>query len=230
MLLRGVKLSAPLLNRGDKEALLNNTNRSGRNFNGNNGFNNGRPRYDNGGRYQSGNQGSGGQYPRQGGRDRPPPYYQGGSDGRGSYQGPSPSWTPPAPGQAGFGSGRPPPPPQTAHLNGGYHGGGYNGGGYNGGNYSGGSYNGGNYGGGGYSGGGYSGGGYSGGGYSGGGYSGGGHSGRNDGYQNRYSIPPPPGSYGQPVHRPPPGYGGQGYRQGDSRSGGYHGSRDDYRR
>ncbi|CAK7197772.1 5'-3' exoribonuclease 2 [Sporothrix eucalyptigena] len=221
MLLRGVKLSEPLLNRGDKEALLNHGSRSGRNFNGNNGYNNGRPRHDGGGRYQSGNQGQGGQYNRQGGR--PPPYSLGGSNGRGSYQGPPPSWTPPAPGQAGFGSGRPPPPPPAAHMSGGrYNDGGYGGGGYNNGGYNGGGHNGG----------GYNGGGYNGGGYNGGGYHSSGHNGRNDGYQNRYSIPPPPGAYNQQSYRPPPGYGGQGHRQGDNRdnrSGGYHNSRGGYR-
>ncbi|CAK7267453.1 5'-3' exoribonuclease 2 [Sporothrix epigloea] len=219
MLLRGVKLSTPVLNRSDKEALLNNASRSGRNFNSSNGYNNGRPRYENGGRYQSGNQGSGRQFSNQDTRERPPPYSQGGSNGRNSYHGPPPSWTPPAPGQAGFGSGRP-PPPVAAHSGVSRYDGGYGSGNY-------------------HNGGGYSGGGFNGGGHNGGGYNngqgGGGRGGRNDGYQNRYSMPPPPGSYGQapqgqPSYRPAQGYNGQSHRQSDNRPGNFQSPRNVYRR
>ncbi|CAK7264910.1 5'-3' exoribonuclease 2 [Sporothrix epigloea] len=227
MLLRGVKLSAPVLNRGDKEALLYNTSRSGRNFNNGQGYNNGRSRYGNGGGYQPRSQEPERQISRPNGRDRPPPYSHGGSNGPSSYARPNPAWTPPAPGQAGFGSGRP-PPPVAAHPGGGR----YNDGGYGGGNY----HNRGGYNGGGYNTGGYNNGGHS------NGQGGGGRGGRNDGYQNRYSIPPPPVSYSQPpthygqftqgqqTYRAPSGYNGQSHRQNDSRPGNYQNSRDVYRR
>lgn len=140
MLLRGVKLPTPALDRNDIEELRNKARRSGRSYGGVPlGGNNYRGRnqqfnYGPGRTYQGGGRGSdrgpsGGGY---GGRDN---YSQPPRNG-GGYPAPPPNWIPPPPGAAGFGNGLPPPPP-PAHSYG--NGGGY--GGYSGGGYGGGGYN-----------------------------------------------------------------------------------------
>ncbi|EPE07500.1 5 -3 exoribonuclease 2 [Ophiostoma piceae UAMH 11346] len=100
MLLRGVKLPSPVLDRNDKDTLLGKGQRPGRGGYG--GYNS-----RGGGRGNYGGGGGGGQYRQggQGGRDRPP-YHQNGHQDRNSHQGAPPqAWNPPAPGQPGFGQG-----------------------------------------------------------------------------------------------------------------------------
>jgi 5'-3' exoribonuclease 2 len=124
MLLRGVKMPAPVLTRSDIEVIRGKTNRSGRSYGGaplgRFNHNTGQrepmhygPRDGSGPRHGQGGRGYGGA-----GGYAPP------------YPGPPPgqSWYPPPPGAAGFGMGAPPPPPPPGHYSGGGPGGGYQGG------------------------------------------------------------------------------------------------------
>lgn len=160
MLLRGVKLPTPALDRNDMDEIRSKGRRAGRSYGG---APLGRQDYQNGrtepinygpgrGGYQGGRGrgGSGGGYG--GGRDSYPPPRNGGG-----YPAPPANWVPPPPGTAGFGSGLPPPPPPAHFGNGGGYGGyggGYNQGYGNGGGYGAppGQYYGGGGGGGGYQG------------------------------------------------------------------------------
>ncbi|KAH7040085.1 XRN 5'-3' exonuclease N-terminus-domain-containing protein [Microdochium trichocladiopsis] len=140
MLLRGVELPTPALNRSDIEELKGKMRNGGRSYGG-------APL---GGRGGYGGRGRGdrihyGSDSRQNNR----PYHQNGNNGYGHQQGggyqnsyqapppvPPPGWVPPPPGMPGFGNGLPPPPPPQHYGNGGAYGG-YNsgggGGGYRGG-------------------------------------------------------------------------------------------------
>ncbi|KAM7200560.1 XRN 5'-3' exonuclease N-terminus domain containing protein [Naviculisporaceae sp. PSN 640] len=134
MLLRGVKLPKPALDRSDIEILKSKSNKSGRGYGGvpfrgngrggRGGFNYGPNGRNGGGSYQQSQQGYGNGYNNGAGRGG----YGGGGGGNnrydnrqgGSYSAP-PAWQqsapPPPPGFPGFGTGPPPPPP--AHLAGG---------------------------------------------------------------------------------------------------------------
>ncbi|KAK7731829.1 5'-3' exoribonuclease 2 [Cytospora paraplurivora] len=175
MLLRGVKLPTPALDRNDIEELRSKARRSGRSYGG---VPLGRGGHHQNGRNQQFNYGPGRGYHGGGrGSDRGPPG-GGGYGGRdnysqqhrngGGYPAPPANWVPPPPGAAGFGNGLPPPPPpaQVYGNGGGYGGHGAYGGGYNQGYGNGGGYGapppapGQYYGGGGGGGGGYQGQGY----------------------------------------------------------------------
>ncbi|OLN95304.1 5'-3' exoribonuclease 2 [Colletotrichum chlorophyti] len=103
MLLRGVKLPTPALDRSDIETLKGKSSRGGRGGYGGGSF--GRGGYSGGGR-----------------QDRPPSH-MGNGNGYGRQgphpSGPSPiqSWQPPPPGHPGFGMGLPPPPPPPGYGN-----------------------------------------------------------------------------------------------------------------
>ncbi|KAK3997076.1 exoribonuclease 2 [Cladorrhinum sp. PSN332] len=159
MILRGVKLPTPALDRSDIEALLSKGRNAGRSFGGvplNNsgrggrgdrinygpgggrndrggyGGNSGNGGYGNGyGGGGRGGGGGGGGY-RGGGRGGGNGYRGGGRD---HYAAPPPGWQPPPPpGYPGFGAGGPPPPPPGYGQQGygqGYNQGGGSGGGYN---------------------------------------------------------------------------------------------------
>lgn len=106
MLLRGVKLSTPALNRDDIEATKGRAATAGRNPGGQQrGGYGGRGRGGYGGN-QNSNNGPGysrpQQYPREG---------QGGHNGYSQYPQPPQGWQPPPPGVGGFARGPPPPPP-----------------------------------------------------------------------------------------------------------------------
>ncbi|KAK1761141.1 exoribonuclease 2 [Echria macrotheca] len=124
MLLQGVKLPKPALDRSDIEILKSKAQRSGRSYggvplNGRGGYNGGRRDQINYGPDRQGGRGSGSyQTPRQSRGN-------GGSNGYGNYNQPPPGWQPPTmppmpPNFPGFGAGVPPPPPPA------YHGGQYN--------------------------------------------------------------------------------------------------------
>lgn len=112
MLLRGVKLPDPVLDRSDKEILKGKASRGGRSYGGVPLNNSGRSNYD--GRRDQINYGPGGSYTRQDRSDRPPyNSHNNGYNSRDSYPvaPPPPAWIPPPPGYPGFGVGVPPPPP-----------------------------------------------------------------------------------------------------------------------
>ncbi|ETS79199.1 5'-3' exoribonuclease 2 [Pestalotiopsis fici W106-1] len=116
MLLRGVELPTPALNRHDIEELKGKMRNSGRSYGGApfRGGYNGRGR----GRIDYGPGMSGGR----GGRpDRGPAYggHQQQYGGSNSFPPvPPPGWVPPPPGAFGFGAGLPPPPPPPGHYGG----------------------------------------------------------------------------------------------------------------
>ncbi|KAL2018058.1 hypothetical protein VTK56DRAFT_1324 [Thermocarpiscus australiensis] len=138
MLLRGVKLPRPALDRSDIEILKGKAQRSGRSYGGvplKNNYNGGRRDTINyapgGGPAGQGSRGGRGPY-QQPDRDYGNGYGNGYGSGYGSGYGgqhqyaPPPAWQPPPPGYPGFGVGVPPPPP-PAHLSGGGYGQGYGG-------------------------------------------------------------------------------------------------------
>ncbi|KAH6656466.1 XRN 5'-3' exonuclease N-terminus-domain-containing protein [Truncatella angustata] len=135
MLLRGVELPTPALNRGDVEELRGKLRNAGRSYGGaplgrGGGYNGSR-----GGRINYG-PGSGG---RDGRQDRHQNYNNNYNHNQNRFPGsdafppvPPPGWIPPPPGSFGFGAGLPPPPPQANHGGGresfgGQHGGNYGG-------------------------------------------------------------------------------------------------------
>lgn len=144
MLLRGVKLPHPALDRSDIEILRSKGQRSGRSYGGvplKNNYHGGgrggdRINYAPGGPYHGGSGrgggggGGGGRggygngYGRGGGGGGYGGGYGGGGGGQHQHQqyAPPPGWQPPPPGYPGFGVGVPPPPP-PAHLGGGSYGG-----------------------------------------------------------------------------------------------------------
>ncbi|KAI0020414.1 exoribonuclease Dhp1 [Xylariomycetidae sp. FL0641] len=135
MLLRGVKMPPPALNRSDVEELKGKLRNSGRSHGGaplgRSGFDGHR-----GGRINYGPDS------RRDRNDRPPYPHNGGRfGGHGAYPVPPPipppGWVPPPPGLAGFGNGLPPPPP-PAYVNQGRDSYGNNYGGGRGGSYRGG--------------------------------------------------------------------------------------------
>ncbi|KAH8677703.1 XRN 5'-3' exonuclease N-terminus-domain-containing protein [Xylariales sp. PMI_506] len=129
MLLRGVELPTPALNRSDIEELKGKLRNAGRSYGGaplgRGGYNDNRRGRIN---YGPDSRDRGGQYDRSsynGNQNRYP--------GSNAYPVPPPGWAPPPPGFPGFGAGLPPPPPS------GYHGGGRDSyGGNRGGNHGGG--------------------------------------------------------------------------------------------
>ncbi|KAL0940808.1 GTPase-activator protein for Ras-like GTPase [Colletotrichum truncatum] len=127
MLLRGVKLPTPALDRNDIETLKGKASRSGRGYGG---APLGRNGYNDGGRREHFSYAPSGGNGRQ---DRPPPRSGNGTYGRyGNQPSGAPQaqfWQPPPPGHPGFGMGLPPPPPMYhsdgRNSNGSYGGGGY---------------------------------------------------------------------------------------------------------
>lgn len=116
MLLRGVKLPPPALDRTDIEVIKGKAQRSGRSYGG---VPLGRNNYNRGGRGEPINYGSGHQAPRQERQGRGqyvPPSNR--HSHQSSYGAPPPNWQPPPPGYPGFGIGMPPPPP-PARVHGG---------------------------------------------------------------------------------------------------------------
>ncbi|KAI0376580.1 exoribonuclease 2 [Hypomontagnella monticulosa] len=115
MLLRGVQMPTPALNRSDIEELKGKMRNSGRSHGG---APLGRQGYD-GNRRGRINYGPDSRRDRS---DRPPSYQNGYNNNNHSYPVPPPvpppGWVPPPPGFPGFGNGYPPPPP-PAHLGGG---------------------------------------------------------------------------------------------------------------
>ncbi|KAL1881967.1 hypothetical protein VTK73DRAFT_3296 [Phialemonium thermophilum] len=121
MLLRGVKLPPPALDRTDIEIVKGKAQRSGRSYGG--VPLGGRGNYNGNGRRDQFNYGPGGQPPRYDRGDRgpyaPPPPGRYDNGYRPPYGAPPPpSWQPPPPGYPGFGMGVPPPPP-PAYVHGG---------------------------------------------------------------------------------------------------------------
>lgn len=203
MLLRGVELPTPALNRSDIEELKGKMRNGGRSHGG-------APL---GGRGGYGGRGRGdrihyGPDSRQNNRQQ---YHQNGNNGYGGHQQgsgghygappamPPAGWVPPPPGMPGFGNGLPPPPPPAHYGNGGGGGGGY--GGYNSGGGGGGQYGGNHY--------------------------QGGHNGQQHGYNNGSG-----GGYDSRYHDRSGGHrggggGGGGYRGGRGGYGGNNGYRRD---
>ncbi|KAI9898168.1 hypothetical protein N3K66_006528 [Trichothecium roseum] len=105
MLLRGLKLPTPVLDRSDIEQIKGRVNRSGRGYKGAPlGGRRGGPIHYGPGRGGHGGHRGGGSFGN-GNRHNGPPYPPAG--------GPPPNWHPPPPGAPGFGMGFPPPPPST---------------------------------------------------------------------------------------------------------------------
>lgn len=114
MLLRGVKLPPPALDRTDIEMTKSKAQRSGRGYGG---VPLGRNNYNHGGRRDPINYGPGRDDTRQGRGGYAPPSRRNNHQGP-PYGAPPPNWQPPPPGYPGFGVGMPPPPP-PARVHGG---------------------------------------------------------------------------------------------------------------
>ena len=120
MLLRGLKLPPPALDKTDIEVVKSKGQRSGRGYGG---APLGRGNYSGSGRREQFNYGPGASYGQRHDQPNRRPYPPNGYHQGPPYGAPPPGWQPPPPGYPGFGIGMPPPPPARVHGGGGGYGG-----------------------------------------------------------------------------------------------------------